>query len=83
MFVTQISHLKYICKNKTDTMNDVQQNQEDASAKIPEQLKAEEDCWQKGNQYLEHQYSNLLAHARAQVWCCEFIFLQTFDGLFL
>ncbi|KAF4803310.1 hypothetical protein TURU_017421 [Turdus rufiventris] len=56
------------CKHKTDTMNSVQQNQEDASVKMSEQLKAQEDCTQKENQYLEHQYSNLLAefHTRAQ-----------------
>ncbi|NXA80099.1 CC171 protein, partial [Thryothorus ludovicianus] len=64
----QISHLEYICKHKTDAMNDLQQNQEDAFEKMSEQLKAQEHCWQKERQYLEQQYSNLLAeiHARAQ-----------------
>ncbi|XP_032942520.1 coiled-coil domain-containing protein 171-like [Catharus ustulatus] len=56
------------CKHKTDTMNNAQQNQEDASVKMSEQLKAQEDCREKENQYHEHQYSNLLAefHARTQ-----------------
>ncbi|XP_014118267.1 PREDICTED: coiled-coil domain-containing protein 171-like, partial [Pseudopodoces humilis] len=64
----RISQLEYICKHKTDTMNDLQQNQEDALEKMSEQLKAQEHCLQKEKQYLEQQYSNLLAevHARAQ-----------------
>ncbi|NXL69995.1 CC171 protein, partial [Leptocoma aspasia] len=63
-----ISHLEYICKHKTDTMNDLQQNQEDAFEKMSEQLKAQEHCLQKEKQYLEQHYSSLLAevHARAQ-----------------
>lgn len=56
-------------------MNDLQQNQEGTFEKMSEQLKAQEHCWQKEKQYLEQQYSNLLAeaHARAQVWCCELV----------
>lgn len=75
MLVTQIAHLEYISKHKTDTMNDLQQNQENAFEKMSEQLKAQEHCWQKEKQYLEQQYSNLLAevHRRAQVWCCELL----------
>lgn len=75
MLVTQISHLEYICKHKTDTMNDLQQNQEDALEKMSQQLKAQEHWWQKEKQYLDQQYSNVLAeiHARSQVWCCELL----------
>ncbi|NXH39766.1 CC171 protein, partial [Dicaeum eximium] len=64
----QISHLEYICKHKTETMNDLQQNQEDAFEKMSEQLKAQQHCLQKEKQYLEQHYSGLLAevHARAQ-----------------
>ncbi|XP_054509347.2 coiled-coil domain-containing protein 171-like [Agelaius phoeniceus] len=64
----RISHLEYICKHKTDTMNDLQQNQEEALEKMSEQLKAQEHWWQKEKQYLEQQYSNVLAefHARSQ-----------------
>ncbi|OWK54524.1 Coiled-coil domain-containing protein 171 [Lonchura striata] len=63
-----ISQLEYICKHKTDTVNDLQQKQEDAFEKMSEQLKAQEHCWQKEKQYLEQHYSNILAeiHARAQ-----------------
>lgn len=75
MLVTQISQLEYICKHKTDTVNDLQQKQEDAFKKMSEQLKAQEHCWQKEKQYLEQHYSNILAevHARAQVWCWELL----------
>ncbi|NXR90796.1 CC171 protein, partial [Hypocryptadius cinnamomeus] len=67
----QISHLEYICKHKTDTMNDLQQNQEDAFQKMSEQLKAQEHCWQKEKQYLEQQYSNILAEIQARAQECE------------
>ncbi|NXC61683.1 CC171 protein, partial [Aleadryas rufinucha] len=67
----RISHLEYICKHKTDTMNDLQQNQEDTFEKMSEQLKAQDHCWQKEKQYLEQQYSNLLAEAHARAQECE------------
>ncbi|NXN82479.1 CC171 protein, partial [Bombycilla garrulus] len=64
----RISQLEDMCKQKMDTMNNLQQNQENAFEKMSEQLKTQEHCWQKEKQYLEHKYSNLLAevHARAQ-----------------
>ncbi|NXW89540.1 CC171 protein, partial [Alopecoenas beccarii] len=64
----KISHLEYVCKNKSDTMKELQQSQEDAFSKMAEQMKAQESCWQKQKQYLEQQYSGLLGevHARAQ-----------------
>ncbi|NWV50253.1 CC171 protein, partial [Daphoenositta chrysoptera] len=67
----RISHLEYICKHKTDTMNDLQQNQEDAFEKMYEQLKAQDHCWQKEKQYLEQQYSSLLAEAHGRAQECE------------
>lgn len=75
MPVTQISHLEYICKSKSDTMKELQQSQEDDMSKMAEQMKAQESCWQKQKKYLEQQYSDLLGevHARAQVWCCELL----------
>ncbi|XP_053910443.1 coiled-coil domain-containing protein 171 isoform X3 [Cuculus canorus] len=64
----KISHLEYICKNKSDTMKELQQSQEDAFSKMSEQMKAQESCWQKQKKYLEQQYLGLLGevHARAQ-----------------
>ncbi|NWH74276.1 CC171 protein, partial [Piaya cayana] len=64
----QISHLEYICKNKSDTMKELQQSREDAFSKMTEQMKAQESCWQKQKMYLEQQYLGLLGevHARAQ-----------------
>ncbi|XP_050800082.1 coiled-coil domain-containing protein 171 isoform X4 [Gopherus flavomarginatus] len=65
---TEISHLEYICKNKSDTMRELQQTQEDTFNKVAEQMKAQESCWQKQKKELEQQYSGLLVevHARAQ-----------------
>ncbi|NXQ84097.1 CC171 protein, partial [Nyctibius grandis] len=64
----KVSHLEYVCKNKSDTMKELQQSQEDAFSKMAEQMKAQESCWQKHKKYLEQQCSGLLAevHARAQ-----------------
>ncbi|OXB55536.1 hypothetical protein ASZ78_002565 [Callipepla squamata] len=65
----KISHLECICKNKSDTMKELQKSQEDALSKMTEQMKAQESCWQKQKMYLEQQYSDLLGevHARAQL----------------
>nr|XP_021144489.1 coiled-coil domain-containing protein 171 isoform X4 [Columba livia]XP_021144490.1 coiled-coil domain-containing protein 171 isoform X4 [Columba livia] len=64
----KISHLECVCKNKSDTMKELQQSQEDAFSKMAEQMKAQESCWQKQKKDLEQQYSGLLGevHARAQ-----------------
>ncbi|NXJ08858.1 CC171 protein, partial [Odontophorus gujanensis] len=64
----KISHLECICKNKSDTMKELQKSQEDAISKMAEQMKAQESCWHKQKKYLEQQYSDLLGevHARAQ-----------------
>uniref|UniRef100_A0A8C6ZAX3 Coiled-coil domain containing 171 n=1 Tax=Nothoprocta perdicaria TaxID=30464 RepID=A0A8C6ZAX3_NOTPE len=72
----KISHLEYVCKNKSDTMKELQQTQEDAFNKMAEQMKVQEGCWEKQKKDLEQQYSGLLGevHARAQVrglyWSC-------------
>lgn len=69
MLIIQISHLDYVCKNKSDAMKALQQTQEDTFNKVAEQMKAQESCWLKQKKELEQQYSGLLreVHARAQV----------------
>nr|XP_009677129.1 PREDICTED: coiled-coil domain-containing protein 171 isoform X1 [Struthio camelus australis] len=64
----KISHLELVCKNKSDTMKELQQTQGDAFNKMAEQMKAQESCWQKQKKDLEQRYSGLLGevHARAQ-----------------
>uniref|UniRef100_A0A8D0BJB0 Coiled-coil domain containing 171 n=1 Tax=Salvator merianae TaxID=96440 RepID=A0A8D0BJB0_SALMN len=64
----KISHLEYVCKNKSDTMRELQQTQEDTFNKVAEQMKVQESCWLKQKKELEQQYSGLLGevHARAQ-----------------
>ncbi|KAF1546058.1 hypothetical protein FQV10_0014137, partial [Eudyptes schlegeli] len=64
----KISHLEYVCKDKSSTVKELQRSQEDAFSKMAEQMKAQESCWQKQKKYLEQQYSGLLGevHARAQ-----------------
>ncbi|XP_072584328.1 coiled-coil domain-containing protein 171 isoform X3 [Vulpes vulpes] len=56
----KISHLEYICKNKSDTMKELQQTQEDTFNKVAEQIKAQESCWHIQKKELELQYSELL-----------------------
>ncbi|XP_042820290.1 coiled-coil domain-containing protein 171 isoform X3 [Panthera tigris] len=60
----KISHLEYICKNKSDTMRELQQTQEDTFNKVAEQIKAQESCWQKQKKELELQYSELLSEVQ-------------------
>ncbi|NXA16401.1 CC171 protein, partial [Sapayoa aenigma] len=62
----QISHLEHVCQNKSDTIRNLQQSQEEASLKMAEQMKAQEHCWQKEKKDLELQYSSVLAEARAR-----------------
>ncbi|NWT05396.1 CC171 protein, partial [Mionectes macconnelli] len=62
----KISHLENVCKEKNDTMRDIQRSQEDAFQNIAEQLKAQEHCWQKEKRHLELQYSSFLAEAHAR-----------------
>ncbi|XP_029140704.1 coiled-coil domain-containing protein 171 [Protobothrops mucrosquamatus] len=64
----KVSHLEYVCKNKSDTMKEIQQTQEDTLKKFAEQMKAQESCWLKQKNDLEQQYSGLLGevHTRAQ-----------------
>ncbi|XP_063505567.1 coiled-coil domain-containing protein 171 isoform X12 [Pongo pygmaeus] len=56
----KINHLEYICKNKSDTMRELQQTQEDTFTKVAEQIKVQESCWHKQKKELELQYSELL-----------------------
>nr|XP_045016040.1 coiled-coil domain-containing protein 171 isoform X3 [Jaculus jaculus] len=56
----KINHLEYICKNKSDTMRELQQTQEDTFNKVAEQIKAQESCWHRQKKDLELQYSELL-----------------------
>uniref|UniRef100_A0A670ZIT0 Coiled-coil domain containing 171 n=1 Tax=Pseudonaja textilis TaxID=8673 RepID=A0A670ZIT0_PSETE len=64
----KVSHLEYVCKNKSDTMKEIQQTQEETLKKFAEQMKAQESCWLKQKKDLEQQYSVLLGevHNRAQ-----------------
>ncbi|XP_032070552.1 coiled-coil domain-containing protein 171 isoform X2 [Thamnophis elegans] len=64
----KVSHLEYVCKNKSDTMKEIQQTQEETLKKFVEQMKAQESCWLKQKKDLEQQYSGLLeeVHTRAQ-----------------
>ncbi|XP_029775523.1 coiled-coil domain-containing protein 171 [Suricata suricatta] len=60
----KINHLEYICKNKSDTMRELQQTQEDTFNKVAEQIKAQESCWHKQKKELERQCSELLSEAQ-------------------
>uniref|UniRef100_A0A8D2MY42 Coiled-coil domain containing 171 n=1 Tax=Zonotrichia albicollis TaxID=44394 RepID=A0A8D2MY42_ZONAL len=63
---TEISHLEYVCKNKSNTMKELQLSQEDAFNKMAEQMKAQASCWQNEKKYLEQQYSGLLGEVQAR-----------------
>ncbi|XP_027718836.1 coiled-coil domain-containing protein 171 isoform X3 [Vombatus ursinus] len=56
----KITHLEYVCKNKSDTLRELQQTQEDTFNKVAEQIKAQESSWQKQKKDLEQHYTELL-----------------------
>uniref|UniRef100_H2ZUG0 Coiled-coil domain containing 171 n=1 Tax=Latimeria chalumnae TaxID=7897 RepID=H2ZUG0_LATCH len=64
----KLSHLEFVCKNKADTIKELQQTQEDTFRKLAEQMKERENSWQKQKKELEQNYSGLLGnvHIRAQ-----------------
>ncbi|NXI87018.1 CC171 protein, partial [Rhipidura dahli] len=62
----KISHLEYVCKNKSNTVKELQQSQEDAFNKMAEQMKAQASCWENEKKYLEQQYSGLLGEVQAR-----------------
>ncbi|NXK43348.1 CC171 protein, partial [Piprites chloris] len=61
-----ISYLEHVCKDKADTLRDLERSQEEAFQNMAEQLKAQEHCWEKEKKHLELQYSSLLAEAQAR-----------------
>ncbi|KAM9507909.1 coiled-coil domain-containing protein 171 [Guaruba guarouba] len=63
----KISHLESICKNKSDTVKELQHSQEYAFSEMAEQMKAQESCWQKQKMYLEQQYSGLLGEVHGRI----------------
>ncbi|NXA01681.1 CC171 protein, partial [Nesospiza acunhae] len=67
----RISHLEHTCKQKTDTMNNLLQNQEDALEKMSERFEAQEQLWLKEKQYIIDQHSNRLAEIQARAQECE------------
>ncbi|NWV37938.1 CC171 protein, partial [Grantiella picta] len=67
----KIAQLEHICKQKTDTMREMQQNQEEVFEQISDQLKIQEHYWQKEKKHLEMQYANLLEEANARAQECE------------
>ncbi|NWU21422.1 CC171 protein, partial [Dyaphorophyia castanea] len=62
----KISHLEHVCKNKSNTMKELQQSQEDAFNKMAEQMKSQASCWQNEKKCLEQQYSGLLGEVQAR-----------------
>ncbi|XP_029464395.1 coiled-coil domain-containing protein 171 isoform X2 [Rhinatrema bivittatum] len=62
------SSLEYTCKNKSDTMKELQQTHEATLNKVTDQIKEKESSWHKEKKELEQHYSALLAevHAKAQ-----------------
>ncbi|XP_055488322.1 coiled-coil domain-containing protein 171-like isoform X2 [Leucoraja erinacea] len=62
------SYLEHICRNKEETIQQLQQSQETTFNKLTEQMKEREATWQKQKNEMEQHYSELLGevHSRAQ-----------------
>ncbi|XP_060695910.1 coiled-coil domain-containing protein 171-like isoform X3 [Hemiscyllium ocellatum] len=62
------SYLEHICRNKDETIHQLQQSQEATFNKLTEQMKEREANWKKQKTDLEEHYTGLLGeiHSRAQ-----------------
>ncbi|XP_072445134.1 coiled-coil domain-containing protein 171 isoform X9 [Chiloscyllium punctatum] len=62
------SYLEHICRNKDETIHQLQQSQETTFNKLTEQMKEREASWKKQKADLEEHYTGLLGevHSRAQ-----------------
>ncbi|XP_043573481.1 coiled-coil domain-containing protein 171-like isoform X7 [Chiloscyllium plagiosum] len=62
------SYLEHICRNKDETIHQLQQSQEATFNKLTEQMKEREASWKKQKADLEEHYTGLLGeiHSRAQ-----------------
>ncbi|XP_066460461.1 coiled-coil domain-containing protein 171 isoform X2 [Eleutherodactylus coqui] len=64
----KVSHLEYACKNKADVLRDLQKKHEDSLDRLAQQMKEQQNAWQKKTKDLEQHYSVLLGetNSRAQ-----------------
>ncbi|KAG8595290.1 hypothetical protein GDO81_001481 [Engystomops pustulosus] len=64
----KISHLEYACQNKTDVLRDLQKKHEDSLDKLAQQMKDQQNAWQKKTRDLEQHYSVIFGeiNSRAQ-----------------
>ncbi|MFT7815170.1 coiled-coil domain-containing protein 171 [Arapaima gigas] len=66
----KVSHLECLCESKEELVRELQQSQESTFSKLAEQVKKQEETWQRQRQDLEQQHADLRAElgARAQKW---------------
>ncbi|KAG5844925.1 hypothetical protein ANANG_G00133320 [Anguilla anguilla] len=66
----KISHLEFVCQNKSEAVRELQQTQESTFSKLAQQVKSREEDWQSQRRELEEHYASLSAEvqARAQRW---------------
>ncbi|KAJ8403660.1 hypothetical protein AAFF_G00349860 [Aldrovandia affinis] len=66
----KISHLEFVCQNKSEAVRELQQTQETTFSKLAEQMKKREEDWHVQKRDLEEHYSSLTmeVQARAQRW---------------
>ncbi|KAI1883614.1 hypothetical protein AGOR_G00233380 [Albula goreensis] len=66
----KISHLEFVCQNKSEAVRELQQTQETTFSKLAEQMRKREEDWQNQRRELEEHYSSLTmeVQARAQRW---------------
>ncbi|KAJ8262193.1 hypothetical protein GJAV_G00163560 [Gymnothorax javanicus] len=66
----KISHLEFVCQNKSEAVRELQQTQKSTFSKLEEQMRRREEDWQSQKRDLEKHYSSLSseAQARAKKW---------------
>ncbi|XP_061108473.1 coiled-coil domain-containing protein 171-like isoform X4 [Conger conger] len=67
---SQISHLEFVCQNRSEAVRELQQTQESTFSKLAEQMRQREEDLLKQRRDLEEHYSSLTSEvqARAKKW---------------
>ncbi|XP_077106140.1 coiled-coil domain-containing protein 171 isoform X2 [Ranitomeya variabilis] len=62
----KVFHLEHACKNKADVLKDLQKKHEDSLDRLTQQMKEQQNAWQKKTKDLEQHYSVLLGETNSK-----------------
>ncbi|CAJ0933259.1 unnamed protein product [Ranitomeya imitator] len=61
-----VFHLEHACKNKADVLKDLQKKHEDSLDRLAQQMREQQNAWQKKTKDLEQHYSVLLGETNSK-----------------